>query len=182
MLEKSEKAEPTRRCQVCGKKSVYVFESRTVQPGICNESHRRRRLVCKSCGARFTSREISDELFQMLMKHSELLRKASFEFKQTFWKTRTPAETVSTWSRPTSGNDAGWISRVHDSRRPGLQQLPKNPFSMISRSHPKPQSKTSLNLFKPTKTSATPVPPSGSTRRYTRSLLEIKRATSCGAV
>ena len=89
MLENSEKAELTRRCPVCGKKSVYVFESRSVQPGICNESHRRRRLVCKSCGARFTSREISDELFQMLMKHSELLRKASFGFKQTFLEDKT---------------------------------------------------------------------------------------------
>lgn len=84
MQENSEKAELTRRCQVCGKKSVYVFESRSVQPGICTESHRRRRLVCKSCGARFTSREISDELFQMLMRHSELLRKASAGFTETY--------------------------------------------------------------------------------------------------
>ena len=83
MLETTVKSELTRRCNVCGKRSVYVAESRSVQPGICTESHRRRRLLCKSCGARTTTREISDELFQMLMTHSELLRKASLGFKES---------------------------------------------------------------------------------------------------
>ena len=67
--------EITRRCNACGAKAVYVLESRSSTAG-APEVHKRRRCECKNCGARSTTREISDELFQTWLAHSKALAKA----------------------------------------------------------------------------------------------------------
>ena len=69
-----------RRCNVCGARAVYVLESRTATAG-APEVHKRRRCQCRNCGARSTTREISDELFQTWLAHSKALAKAMDVFQ-----------------------------------------------------------------------------------------------------
>jgi len=58
---------------MCGKYKLYVIESRKAAAGQgCPEDHKRRRLECKNCGHRETTREISDTLFQSLLIRSRL--------------------------------------------------------------------------------------------------------------
>lgn len=65
--------ESIKRCPICGEYKLYVIESRKAAPGNgCPEEHKRRRLECKNCGHRETTREISDTLFQSLLIRSRL--------------------------------------------------------------------------------------------------------------
>lgn len=57
------------RCERCSKDSVYVIENRR------NSQGTRRRHVCKSCGFRFTTHEISEADFKAFVKSQQTLNK-----------------------------------------------------------------------------------------------------------
>jgi hypothetical protein len=62
-----------RTCPICGTRALYVMEARVNSSSkIHPETHKRRRLCCKNCGYRQTTREISDELYSLLLKRSKL--------------------------------------------------------------------------------------------------------------
>lgn len=65
----------SRVCKACGAKAVKVIYIEECNVPGTSEKHKKRRLECTECKARTTTREISEELFQQLLKDSSSLLK-----------------------------------------------------------------------------------------------------------